>query len=56
MICGVGHRHRSDPTMLRLWCRPIAAAPNEPLAWEPPCSADEALKQKQQQQTNKQEP
>ena len=22
--CGVGHRHRSDPTLLWLWCRPAA--------------------------------
>ena len=26
MSCGVGHRHRSDPSLLWLWCRPAAAA------------------------------
>ena len=26
----------SDPTLLWLWCRPVAAAPIRPLAWEPP--------------------
>ena len=25
-----------DPVLLWLWCRPAAAAPIQPLAWEPP--------------------
>jgi len=34
--CGVGCRHGSDPALLWLWHRPVAAAPIQPLAWEPP--------------------
>ena len=44
MSCGVGHRHISDPTLLWLWCRPVATAPIQPLAWEPPHAAGAALK------------
>ena len=44
MGCGVGHRHGSDPVLLWLWCRPEAAAPIRPLAWEVPCAAGAALK------------
>ena len=36
MSCGVGCRLGSDPTLLWLWCRPVAAALIGPLAWEPP--------------------
>ena len=35
-----------DPALLWLWCRPAAAAPIRPLAWEPPCAAGAALKEK----------
>jgi len=34
--CGVGCRGGSDPGLLWLWRRPVAAAPIRPLAWEPP--------------------
>jgi len=34
--CGVGCRRGSDPALLWLWCRLVAAAPIQPLAWEPP--------------------
>ena len=34
--CGVGPRYGLDPTLLWLWCRPVATAPVGPLAWEPP--------------------
>ena len=34
--CGVGHRCGSDLVLLWLWCRLTAAAPIQPLAWEPP--------------------
>ena len=27
MSCGVGHKRGSDPELLWLWCRPVAAAP-----------------------------
>ena len=44
MGCGVGRRRGSDPTLLWLWRRPSAAAPVQPLAWEPPCAVGAALK------------
>ena len=40
MIYGVG----SDPTFLRLWCRPAATAAIRSLAWEPPYAACATLK------------
>ena len=46
LSCGVGQRCSSDPVMLWLWCRPTAAAPIQPLAWEPPYAACVALKSK----------
>ena len=46
MSCGVGQRSGSDPELLWLWCRPAAAAPIQPLAWELPYAADAALKKK----------
>ena len=39
-------RHGLDP--LWLWCRPVAVAPIQPLAWEPPCAMVAALKKKKQ--------
>ena len=42
--CGVGCRCSSDPELLWLWCRPAAAAPIGPLAWEPPYATGVALK------------
>ena len=36
MSCGVVCRHGSDTALLWLWRRPVAAAPIQPLAWEPP--------------------
>ena len=32
-----------DPALLWLWCRPVATAPIEPLAWEPPYAVGSAL-------------
>ena len=32
-----------DTALLWLWCRPVAAAPIRPLAWEPPDAAGVAL-------------
>ena len=46
MSRGVGHRCSSDPALLRLWCRPPAAAPIRPLAWEPLYSVGAAIKRK----------
>ena len=34
MSCDVCHRRGLDPVLLWLWCRPAAAAPIRPLAWE----------------------
>ena len=39
MGCGVGCRRGSDPALLWLWRRPVATAPIQPLAWEPPYAA-----------------
>ena len=46
MNFGVGHRCSSDPALLWLWCRPAAATPIQPLAWEIVYAADVALKSK----------
>jgi len=43
MSCGIGCRQGSNPAMLWLWCRPVATAPIQPLAWEPPYAAGAAL-------------
>ena len=42
----MGHGCGLDPVWLWLWCRPAAAAPFQPLAWELPYAADAALKKK----------
>ena len=42
MSCGVGRRRGSDPALLWLWRRPVATAPIQPLAWEPPYAAGAA--------------
>ena len=42
MSCGVGCRCGSDPMSLWLWRRPVATAPIQPLAWEPPYAAGAA--------------
>ena len=44
MSYGVGRRCGSDLVLLWLWCRPAAAAPIRPLAWEPPYVTGAALK------------
>ena len=46
MSSGVGWKHDSDLTLLWLWCRPVAAAPIRPLAWEFPYATCAALKKK----------
>ena len=38
----MGHRCGSDPALLWLWRRPVATAPIQPLAWEPPYAAGAA--------------
>jgi len=42
--CGVSCRHSSDLVWLWLWCALAAAAPIQPLAWEPPYARGMALK------------
>ena len=46
MSCGVGRKCNLDPTLLWLWLRPEATVLTGPLAWEPPCAMDGALKDK----------
>ena len=46
MSCGVHCRCGLDLGLLWLWCGPLAIAPIEPLAWEPPYAAGVALKGK----------
>ena len=52
MSCGVGRRVGLNLVLLLLWlwCRPIAAAPIGPLAWEPPYAAGAALKSNKQKE------
>ena len=42
-----------DLALLGLWCRPAAAAPVQPLAWELPCATSVALKSKKQREKEK---
>ena len=51
--CGVGCRRGSDPALLWLWRRPVATAPIQPLAWEPPYAARAA--QRNSKKTKKKE-
>ena len=46
MSCGIGRRHSLNLALLWLWCRPVAIAPIQLLAWEPPYTASAALKKK----------
>ena len=45
----VGRGLSLDLVLLWLWCRPVATAPIQPLAWEPPYAEGVALKRQQQQ-------
>ena len=45
-VCGLGHRHGTDPTSLRLQYRPAATALIQLLAWELPYDTGAALKKK----------
>ena len=42
MSCGVGANVARFLELLRLWYRPVATAPIQPLAWEPPYAAGAA--------------
>ena len=47
--CSVGHRRGSDLALLWLWRRPVATAPIQPLAWEPPYAMGAALEKAKRQ-------
>jgi len=53
MSCGVGCRRGLDPALLWLWHRPVATAPIQPLAWEPPYAAGAALEKAKRQKNKK---
>ena len=53
MNCGVGRRCSSDLALLWLWRRLAAAAPIQPLAWEPPYAASAPLESKTDKKQNK---
>ena len=44
MSCSVGHGRGLDLVWWWLWCRPAAAVPTGPLAWELPYALGVALK------------
>ena len=46
MSCSLGHRGSLDSVLLWLWYTPVAVAPIQPLAWEPPYAMGVALKTK----------
>ena len=55
MSCGIGHKCYSDPTLLWLWCRPAAAAPIRPLAWELLYASGVPLKSKKKKKKERKE-
>ena len=52
MSWGVGCTRGLDLAWLWLWCRPAAAAPIRPLAWEPPYAVHMALTKKPKKTRN----
>ena len=54
MSCGVRRRHSSDPSLVWLWCRPVASALIGSLAWEPLYAMGVALKSKKKTISHKQ--
>ena len=53
MSCCVGCRRGLDPTLLWLWCRPVATALIGPLAWEPLYAVAVGLKKKKKEKKKK---
>ena len=51
----IGGGHSSDLVLLWLWCRPVATAFIQHLAWELPYAAGAALKKHTQKKDNKEE-
>ena len=50
LSCGV---HQRRLVLLRLFCRPVAAAPIGPLAWEPSCAVGAAQKKRKKTEGKK---
>ena len=53
MSCGVGCRLSLDMALLWLWHRPVAIAPIQPLAWEPPYATGVVLKRPKKKKKKK---
>ena len=53
MSCDVVCRRGSDCALLWLWCRLVAMAPIQPLAWEPPHASGVALKRQKDKKKKK---
>ena len=53
MSCSVGRRQSSNPVLLWLWCRPVATALIQLLAWEPPYAEGAALEMAKGQKKKK---
>ena len=53
MSCGVGRRRGLELALLWLWRRPVATAPIQPLAWEPPYAMGAALENAKRQKKKK---
>ena len=53
MSCGVGHRHGLDLALLWLWCRLVATALIQALAWEPPYAMRAAQEMAKRQEKKK---
>ena len=53
MSCGIGCRCGSALVLLWLWRRPVATVLIGSLAWEPPCAAGAALKDKTKNKNEK---
>ena len=51
MSCGVGQRCGLDPELL--WCKTAAAAPMQPLTWEPHYAVGADKKKKKEKKTKK---
>ena len=49
--CDAGRRCGSDPTLLWLWCRPMATAPIRPLAWKSAYATGAALEREKDKNT-----
>ena len=53
MSCGVGRRCGLDPSLLLLWCRPVATALIPSLVWELPYALGAALEKTKDQKKKK---